>query len=226
MNYIGLFGGSFNPVHVGHLRLAIEVLEYTNLPYAVERVDLIPCAHPAHKEPRDLLPFSLRYDMLKACCDSIDGLHVSSIEQEREGTSYTWHTLQEYAQKNPQHRLLFMEGIENLCDIASWYHGLELPLWADFGVVPRAGGDKELFVHTVKQHWPHAHIHDEKQFYASILLEGQERYIFYMPLPRMDISASYIREKWRAGGRLHALMPQAARCILEKTPHHIERFWK
>ncbi len=226
MKYIGLLGGSFNPVHVGHIRLAIEVLEYKGLPFPMERVDLIPCAHPPHKEASGLLPFSLRYAMLKACCASIEGMEVNGIESLRQGLSYTWHTLENYAQSHEQHRLLFMAGMENLHDLSNWYRGLELPLWADLGIVPRAGGEKELFIQQVLRHWPHATIHQSEQLYASVCIEEQERYIFYMPLPRMDISASYIRERWHAGGQLNALIPDAALKILLKSQQQARLFWK
>lgn len=62
MHHIGLLGGSFNPVHIGHVRLAVEIAE-TLRP---QRLDLVPCAIPPHKPHRSLLPFDLRYEMLTA----------------------------------------------------------------------------------------------------------------------------------------------------------------
>ncbi len=226
MKYVGLFGGSFNPVHVGHIRLAIEALEYTDLPYTLDHVELIPCATPAHKDPHALLPFDLRYDMLAAACEPLQGLMVSAMEAELQGTSYTWHTLERYAQKFPEQQHLFMEGIENLLDLPYWYRGLELPLLADIGVVPRGDGDKELFMRTVKQHWPQATFHQSPCLTAHITLEGQERRVFYLPIPRLDISSSYLRERWLASKSLYGLMPEAAQEILEKMRPQAQQFWK
>ncbi len=232
MKYIGLFGGSFNPVHVGHIRLAIEVLEYQALPLVMERVELIPCATPPHKEPKGLLPFDLRYAMLKASCQNIAGLDVSAIENERAGYSYTWHTLESYKQRFPQHRLLFMIGIENLCDLPHWHRGLELPRLADIGVVPRAGGEQKLFAQKILEHWPHASLSQGKYPVASLeeqwqdSLCGAQPQVFYMPLPRIDISASYIRERWLHGGSLYGLMPEAALHILENSQEQAQLTWK
>ncbi len=233
MGAIGLFGGSFNPVHVGHVRLAIEVLEYTKLPYTLDRVELIPCATPVHKEPGKLLPFELRYAMLEASCASVQGLYVNAIEHERQGLSYTWHTLEAYKKKHPSQRLLFMLGIENLCDLPHWYRGLQLLKFADIGVVPRAGGDEELFRQKVGEHWPGATITQGACPSASVCLPPQDDFasettasIYYMPLPRIDISASYIREKWLAGGSLCGLMPEPALDILERARNTAQRIWK
>ncbi len=226
MKYIGLFGGSFSPVHVGHIRLALEVLEYTALPYALERVELIPCATPAHKAPQDLLPFALRYAMLEATCAPIAKLHVNAMESERSGTSYTWHTLENYTYNTSTQRLLFMEGIENLLELPLWYRGLELPVLADIGVVPRGDGDTDLFIQTVLQHWPKAHIDNEACPTATLDLQGHKAHIYYMPIPRLDISSSYIRQRWLKGGSLHALMPDAALEILQKAEQQVTDIWK
>ncbi len=225
MKYVGLFGGSFNPVHVGHIRLAIEALEYTNLPYALDSVELIPCALPAHKAPQDLLPFALRYAMLEAACAPIAGLTVSNIEEKLQGTSYTWHTLKHYAQTFPEQRHLFMEGIENLQDLPHWHRGLDLPYWADIGVVPRGDGDEELFVRTVKQHWPEAQLCKKPCLTARVNIQNKEARIFYMPIPRLDISASYLRERWLAERSLYGLMPHAAQVILEKSRPEAQKYW-
>ncbi len=226
MSYMGLFGGSFNPVHVGHLRLAIEILEYKALPLAVDHVQLIPCANPAHKCAHDFLPFALRHAMLEAACAPIDGLSVSTIEAERQGPSYTWHTLESYAQKYPRQRLLFMEGIENLLDLPHWYKGLEIPILADMGVTPRGDGDKDLFIRTVRAHWPRARISSGPCPVASIDFAHREAHIFYMPIPRLDISSSYIRQRWLSKGSLHALMPDAALLLLEQAQHEVQHIWK
>ncbi len=226
MAYIGLFGGSFNPVHVGHLRLAIEILEYKDLPLAVDHVQLIPCACPAHKDAHNFLPFALRHAMLEAACAPIDGLCVSTVEAERQGPSYTWHTLENYAQNYPQQRLLFMEGIENLLDLPHWYRGLEIPMLTDMGVTPRGDGDEELFIRTVSKHWPQARISEGPCPAAHIDFGNHEAHIYYMPIPRLDISSSYIRQRWLAKGSLHALMPDAALHLLEQAQSEVQHIWK
>ncbi len=216
-NYIALFGGSFNPVHVGHIRLAIEVLEYTNLPHGIESVELIPCATPALKNPAGFLPFDLRVAMLKAACANIAGLTVSEREGKRSGASYTWHTLQSYKMQYTQQKLLFVLGMENLCGLSSWYQGLDLPLLADIGVMPRGGGQRKKFFETVQQFWPHATFSEQKNGPVAHIEYPHQGHgaIYYMPLPRMEISATSIRQRWLEGKHIDLLMPHTAQDILE-----------
>ncbi len=275
-NYKALFGGSFNPVHIGHMRLAIEVLEYMHLPHAVHSVDLIPCATPALKDPAGLLPFDLRFTMLKAACQSMGlgvieqnglqqhlaqvqsqekpspcaGITVSDIESRRAGASYTWHTLQDYKILYPKQKLLFVLGMENLCTLNSWYKGLELPLLADIGVMPRGGGQKKKFVETIRQFWPQAifseqangpvahiiytvpndgfcHALSTEHYANQKLQQGQSQgHIYYMSLPRMEISATAIRQRWLGGRNIDLLMPPSAQALLEMHADEARSIWK
>ncbi len=240
--YKALFGGTFNPVHIGHIRLAIEVSEYTSLPYAIESVDIIPCATPVFKDPQGLLPFSLRFDMLEAAFADLPGFKVSDVEGQRKGTSYTYHTLRHYAELFPENRLLFVLGMENLCDLPHWYGGLELLQLADFAVVPRAGGDEALFLRTISQNWPQAILFDEQIPFAKFdfIKEYEETTdrahrkearciggnIFFMPLPRIDVSATFVRKRWLNKGNIHMLMPKQSELILQQEQELAQKIWQ
>ncbi len=236
--YKALFGGTFNPVHVGHIRLAIEVLEYASLPHAIDHVDIIPCATPVFKAPAGLLPFDIRMAMLKVACEDISGLHVSDVEGQRHGVSYTYDTLHHYRQAFPQQKLLFVLGMENLFDLPKWYHGENLPFMADFGVVPRANSSTELFAQIIAQHWPHAKVYDTHSptpwaELTSSHPEGEENEfsqktgkIFYMPLPRLDVSATFIRQRWLKGKHLHMLVPEKAVTILTQECDLARKIWQ
>ncbi len=231
--YIGILGGSFNPVHVGHIRLAVEALECPHLPKPLERVDFIPCATPPHKDAENFLPFDLRVAMLKASIQDVDArLCVNTLEAERMGPSYTWDTLQAYAALHPKHRPLFILGDEAFNQLPHWHRWRELPQLADFGVVPRVSGREHVFLDTVQKQWPHAHIElpcepqDSKnnlQWPRAYLPEGG-RFI-YMPLPHLEISASFVRDRWLRGGNVRLLMPEAARNILEKERCIAQKCW-
>lgn len=132
MKRIGIFGGSFNPVHIGHLRFVIEVKERLGL----DRVDLVPCANPPHKPSSDLLPFDLRFQMLADACRELDGIEVNDIESHLEGPSYTHRTLEEYRRREPDARPMFILGTLDLLTLPSWHRGPELTDIASIITVP------------------------------------------------------------------------------------------
>ncbi len=222
--YIGILGGSFNPVHVGHIRLAVEALECPHWPEPLERVDFIPCATPPHKSAEGFLPFDLRVSMLKASIENVDArFGVNTLEAERSGPSYTWDTLQAYAHLYPKHRPLFILGDEAFNQLPHWHRWRELPLLADFGVVPRVSGQEHVFLSTVQKQWPMAHIELSDKWPRAHLPEGG-RFI-YMPLPHLEISASFVRDRWLRGGNVRLLMPEGARNILENERKLAQKCW-
>ena len=139
-----LFGGSFNPPHVGHLRLAIEMAE-TLRPLA-DSVELMPCATPPHKVVSGLLPFDLRAAMVEACLDGLPGLSCNRMEAERPGLSYTWDTLQACREETPERPLFFILGNPDYALLPHWHRGLELPELCQLVVVPRGEGSEKNFL--------------------------------------------------------------------------------
>ena len=226
---IGILGASFNPVHVGHLRLALEMRELLALAY----VDLLPCAVPPHKPATNVLPFDLRLRLLRVAIQGLAGLRVNPMEGEREGPSYTWDSLQDYAANRPDARHFFLLGCEDFCTLPQWRNGLELPQLADFVVVPRDGAGKERFTRAVRQNWPQAlpcppdpaiqmaELPDARDF----ALPGGAR-LRYLPLTRLDISASLLRRRFVAGLDMHFLLPPAALEYLDAERSVVEEYWK
>ena len=149
-----LFGGSFNPPHVGHLRLAIEVAE-TLRPLA-DSVELMPCAAPPHKVVSGLLPFDLRAAMVEACLDGRPGLSCNRMEAGRPGLSYTWDTLQACREETPERPLFFILGNPDYALLPHWHRGLELPELCQLVVVPRGEGSEKNFLAATESMWPGA----------------------------------------------------------------------
>lgn len=222
MKSIGLLGGSFNPVHVGHLRLAIEITEALQ----PERLDLIPSAIPPHKNRRGLLPFDLRMELLQIATSSMPRIRVNPIEATRPGPSYTWDTLRQYRHDEPDARLFFILGGEDFNMLQHWHRGLELPLLADLVVVPRAGADRGSFLATAREHWPESFRTDVRLPGDGLALElpGGTRLI-YLPLPRLDISSSLLRDKWLAGADLSLLVPDPVLEALKRNSSIVKQCW-
>lgn len=218
--YIGILGGSFNPVHVAHLRLALEVLESGQ---GCERLDLIPCAQPPHKSLRGMLPFELRLALLHAAVQDIPGLEVNDLEGRRQGPSYTWDTLSAYREAQPHARLLFVVGGEDFGALSHWHRGQELPHLTDIAMVPRAGSAQAAFRHEVARQWPEARLVQDSSGLHAVLPWGAR--LLYLPLPRLDISASFIRRRWLGGGSVRFLLPDAVLDVLDSRRDEVRACW-
>ena len=133
MRRTGVFGGSFNPIHYGHLLLADEVQERL----ALDRVLFVPAAVPPHKPGRDLAPAADRYRMVELAVGRHPGFVVSDVELARRGVSYTVDTLA--ALSAPNEELVLLLGSEMFLDLLSWREPRTIARLARLVVIPRAG---------------------------------------------------------------------------------------
>ena len=132
---IGILGGTFNPVHMGHLILAQDALEQFDL----DEVLFIPCAHPPHKKPNCLAPASRRLGMLRAALKGDSHFAVSDLEIKRGGVSYSIDTLQELRRIFPTSALYFIIGADSLNELRSWRKVGELQKFCIFIAMGRPG---------------------------------------------------------------------------------------
>ncbi|HXG16988.1 MAG TPA: nicotinate-nucleotide adenylyltransferase [Calidithermus sp.] len=133
MARVAVFGGSFNPIHYGHLLLADEVLEYL----ALDRVLFVPAAQPPHKPAASLAPAADRYRMVELAVAGHPGFAVSDVELRRPGPSYTVDTLERLSATGDVLYLLL--GSETFLDLLSWRAPARVAALARLVVVPRAG---------------------------------------------------------------------------------------
>ncbi|SMP53512.1 nicotinate-nucleotide adenylyltransferase [Desulfonatronum zhilinae] len=222
---VGVFGGCFNPVHHGHLRLAIEALEILGL----DRVELVPAAIPPHKGQRDLLPFGLRCRLVQKALHGLPDLHCSLIEGGRPGLSYTGDTLEELARAMPGSRLFFLLGVPDLLTLPSWKDGLALTRKAHFVAVARQDMALKTTRTFVREHWPRSGepLLRERGWRRvwEWPLEGDARSILLIRPPYLDISATMIRDYWSAGRDLRFLLPDPVLAELIRKRHLVERYW-
>lgn len=231
---VGILGGSFNPPHLGHMRLAVEVSEALR----PARLDFLPAAVPPHKGGLRVLPFSLRVRMLEESIRGMPRVAVNRMENERKGPSYTVDTLRLYREREPECRHFFILGAEDFSSIRSWHKWKELPTLADLVIVPRAGSEVELFIETVRTSWPGARAvappplssPGTSQAFINALFELPEEEgggrIMHLPLPRLDIRAELIRERFLAGRSIRFLVPGPAETLLAENSHDVLRCWQ
>ena len=147
---IGILGGSFNPVHTGHVRMALEMLERLGL----DRVELVPAAHPPHKSDEGMLPFAQRLALVNLAVKGVDGLHSNAVEGRRPGPSYTCDTLTCYKTEQPADDFYFLMGVGTFLEVHKWHNGLTLNRWANLVCVNRWVPAREEVRDFVETHWP------------------------------------------------------------------------
>ncbi len=113
---LGVFGGTFNPVHLGHMIMAQDAMEAFDL----SRVMFVPCACPPHKSAAGLAPAPHRLAMLEAAIEGDLRFEVSDLELQRGGTSYTIDTLRAVAADHPGVDLYFIIGADSLVELHLW----------------------------------------------------------------------------------------------------------
>jgi len=223
--FLLLFGGSFNPPHNAHLRLAFEAAEILRPRKGL----FIPCAQPPHKSDTDLLPFSLRCELLRASIADTSAellFEISDVENEREGPSYTVDTLTLLSQRYPELRLVFIMGSEDYARLETWQRWRELPKYADLAVLPRsADADEAFFLHS-KRLWPEAEavpMPCPGVSRAFVLSHGGR--LLYLPQPMLEISSTLVRERYLAGRSLDFLVPPGVQKLLLDNAYTIARVW-
>jgi nicotinate-nucleotide adenylyltransferase len=185
---IGVFGGTFDPVHVAHIVAAVEARRGL----ALDRVILVPAGDPWQKRGHVTAPAVDRLAMVQAAVDGIDGLEVSPLEVERAGPSYTYQTLE--ALSAPGRELFLIVGADVAATIRSWVGVERLPALATLVVIDRAG---------------------ERPAEDCGLPAGWR--CQRVSIPRLDVSSTDLRARAARGWPLDGLVPPGAvRVIAER----------
>lgn len=198
---IGLLGGTFNPIHCGHLRAAIEVREI----YGLARVIMIPAAMPPHKENRRLASAGHRLAMTALAVEDISGVDYSDVEIKRLGASYTIDTWRYFKQQlGNSVGLKLILGREVFLEIHTWHRFEELLAEAEFIITNRPF---KAFDHDA----------DLLDRYLETTLSGFAPKLETVNVPELSISSSEVRAKIETGYSIRFLVPQnIANYIYEK----------
>lgn len=136
MQRIGILGGTFNPVHVGHLAIAQMAQERMHL----TKVVFVPSYIPPHKNPKVVASAKDRFNMVKLAIADNPDFEISDFEIKKEGKSYTVDTMKYFYQKYPQDaKLYFIIGGDTLADLTNWRYIDDIFKIAEFIVVNRPG---------------------------------------------------------------------------------------
>jgi nicotinate-nucleotide adenylyltransferase len=141
---LGILGGSFNPIHNGHIAMA----EAARAAHGLDRVFLVPAGRPPHKR-EDLAPAEDRLEMTRIAVKGHEGLEASSIEVERPGTSYTVDTLEELKRRWPDAELYFILGADSVPELPSWKSSRRVLELARIVAVNRPGSSARIGPETL-----------------------------------------------------------------------------
>lgn len=135
MKRTGIFGGSFNPIHCGHIALAKEILRQTTL----DEIWLMVSPQNPLKRETELLDDSLRYQLAQKALEGVEGIEASDYEFHLPKPSYTWMTLQRLQQDYPDRVFTLLIGGDNWERFQRWYHWKDILRHFDVVVYPRDG---------------------------------------------------------------------------------------
>jgi nicotinate-nucleotide adenylyltransferase len=192
---LGLYGGTFDPVHFGHLLLAERCREELEL----DEVRFIPAGDPPHKDRADLTPGKARAEMLEFATAGNPRLVVDRRELNRPGRSYTVETLAEVQAEFPEAELYFLMGADSLADLPQWREPVRITRLARIVAVNRGrrpAGRAAL---------------------VAALGEEIASRVLFVTMPAVDLSSTELRCRAAAGKSLRYAMPPAVEAYIRDT---------
>lgn len=186
---IGLMGGTFNPIHHGHLIAARAALETLNL----DRLLLIPNARSPLRRDEELADPLQRFEMVRLAVEGEPGLEACDMEVRRTGLSYLVDTLEEVKKLHPDADLFFLMGVDSLDTFDRWRNADKIVDLATVTVIPRPGNEGITALQSLETRAP--------------VLKG--RITLLKSGPYIDISASQIRQRLMDGKSVRYLLPEA-----------------
>lgn len=199
MKKIGIFGGTFNPIHNGHLILAETARQTCGL----DQVLLIPSGHSYMKNPDDILPGGIRLEMVRLAVRDNPFFSESDVEVMRGGNSYTCETLELLEKENPGAELYYIVGADTLFQIESWKDPADI-------------FRRCVIIAAVRDGWQDETLQNQ----AAYLMRKFSADIHLLPSLHIEISATDIRKKCSQGQSVRYLVPEAVRLFLEQNGYY------
>lgn len=192
---VGIMGGTFDPIHCGHLAAAAGARHDLGL----DRVLFMPNRQPPHKQGQPVTPAADRLAMVRLAVGANPHFAVSTLELEQEGPSYTVRTVNALREAHPDWQLYFLAGADSLFAIQSWYQYEELLRLCRFVAVTRPG-------------YPFA----QWERLATELGPALAAQVTFLHLPGVDLSASALRARVGEGAPITYLVPPEVEAYIER----------
>lgn len=192
---VGIMGGTFDPIHNGHLVIAQAALDAMNL----DEVLFIPSGTPWLKDTTKVLSKKKRVSMTGLAIEDNPKFALSTIEIDREGNSYSYETLEELKRQNPDVEYYFILGADSLLQLESWKNPDRLMASCTLLTAVRDDCDEAKIQDTIQ--------YLQEKYQAGIIL---------LPTPRLDISSSMIRRRVQEGKSIRYLVPDSVIDFIQK----------
>lgn len=191
---IGIYGGTFDPPHLGHLILAAEALEQLRL----SRLLWVLTPDPPHKAGQPITPLPVRLEMLRRAIAGTSAFELSQVEMQRPGPHYTLETLERLRAQFPAAHLVLLIGGDSLHDLLNWHRPAELVAGCQaIGVLRRPGDSVETGA-------------------LERSLPGLTKKLRFVDAPQLEISSSLIRERIANGGHYRYYLPADVYAYIEQ----------
>lgn len=199
---LGIFGGTFDPIHCGHLAMVRSTVER----YGLDRLLLVPAWQPPHKTDAVLTEWHHRFAMAALACQNLDRVHVSAVEKMRSGISFTVETLEHFRhQVGPDTPILFLMGSDSLAELPAWKDHTRLLELAHILVAPRPGVKREAALEALGPELARRALRVENEPEAPPADPAGS--ILWLDWQPIELSGSEIRRRLRAGESIENLVP-------------------
>jgi len=205
---IGVYGGTFDPIHYGHLRPALEILEA----FALSQIRFIPCGQPPHRTPPHATA-AQRLAMVQRAIEGVAGFVSDAREIERDGPSYMIDTLRSLQAELPDQELCLLLGMDAFAAFHTWHDWRGVLPLCNMLVMHRPEFEPTQVIQApeLKQLMADSLVQDTSLFVSS----GAGKLMFY-PVSQLDISSTRIREAIKQQHSVRYLLPDSVIALIEQ----------
>jgi nicotinate-nucleotide adenylyltransferase len=211
----GIFGGTFNPIHFAHLRIAEEIREH----FALAKVIFVPAATPPHKPLADDLSFAERLKMVELAVRENPFFSVSDLEGKREGKSYSIDTLHLFRKLYPTDEFFFIMGSDSFAEFGSWKEYAAIFSCCNIVTITRPGARISLL-----EALPVDIAHEFCYHEAENRLSHRSGYSVYsIEGTQLDISSTTVRSLARRGSSIKYLVPETVERYIRQQRFYAQK---
>ncbi|NLM34012.1 MAG: nicotinate-nucleotide adenylyltransferase [Clostridiales bacterium] len=191
----GIIGGTFDPIHVGHMYIATKAQQHLGL----DKVIFMPSGMPPHKEGKDITSSQLRYEMVKAAIKGKSNLDISDYEIKKKSYSYTYETMEYFKEREKNTEWYFITGCDCLFSLEEWKNVDRIMKACKFVVFNRPGYKDE-------------DIRKQKK----VVEEKYNTSIIFLDFLLLDVSSTYIRSAVKEHKDVSSLLPEGVYEIIKQ----------